>query len=385
MTSHLLPSEQFKEWIERNVSVRIRGQQLKFRNKAAKTEDSEAYLRSHFCSRPFEAMETTPSGLVYMCCPAWLPTPIGTLDHGLDELWRNTTAAEIRGSIVDGSFRHCSRLACAAITGRSLMPRESEEAQAIIAAFDPGVEQLPAPKEIILSHDRSCNLSCPSCRKETIVVGKAKQQRLDDMVDDKLLPALREADRVYITGSGDPFGSAHFRRLIKRLTRADFPNLLFHLHTNAQLWDKRAWDDLDLAGRVETAHISIDAAEPEAYSILRRGGTFERLLKNLAFVKALRESGELTHLTISMVVQQLNFRQMPAFVRLGKAHAVDEISFQMIRNWGTYSAAEFKDQYVGRSHPDFPELLRVLEAPELRLPGVDIGNIDTHTNLALAA
>ena len=76
---------------------------------------------------------------------------------------------------------------------------------------------------------------------------------------------------------------------------------------------------------------------------------------------------------------------MPDFVRLGKTHAADEISFQMIRNWGTYSTAEFEDQYIGHGQPDFAGLLQVLQSPELRLPGVDVGNIDIHANLVLAA
>lgn len=103
-----------------------------------------------------------------------------------------------------------------------------------------------------------------------------------------------------------------------------------HLHTNAQLFDQRAWEELDLGGRVRIVHISIDAADSDTYSILRRGGSFERLLKNLEFIKRLRESEEIKNLSISMVVQRINYRQLPAFALLGKAHAADAVSFQMI-------------------------------------------------------
>ena len=99
-----------------------------------------------------------------------------------------------------------------------------------------------------------------------IVAGKAKQARLDDQLESSFVPMLRDATSVYITGSGDPFGSAHFRRLIKRLNRQEFPKLRFRLHTNGQLMDERAWRDLDLAGRVEMVHVSIDAAEADTYA-----------------------------------------------------------------------------------------------------------------------
>ena len=56
-----------------------------------------------------------------------------------------------------------------------------------------------------------------------------------------------------------------------------------NLHTNAVLCDERAWDDCSLHGRVDEVDVSIDAARPETYAIVRRGGNFERLLKNLNF------------------------------------------------------------------------------------------------------
>jgi organic radical activating enzyme len=383
--THILPKERLKEWFERNVSLRVRQRRIDGQNKVAKSSDegTEQYLKRSFCKRPFTDIETTPSGLVYVCCPAWLPKPIGTIDKELNELWSGPVARDLRASIVDGSFKYCSRLSCAAITGRTLPSIDSVEAKTLIEEFKG--KPTPPPRHIGLSHDRSCNLSCPSCRSENILAGKEKQKRLDELVEDRLLPMLKNAESVYITGSGDPFGSAHFRRLIKRLTREEYPNLKFVLQTNGQLWDRKAWEALDLKGRVTSAHISIDAAEAEAYSILRRGGTLERLLKNMAYVKELRELNEFEHLTISMVVQDLNFRQMPEFVKLGKRFAADLITFQMIRNWGTYSTAEFDKAYVGRvSHPGYTELLKVLEDPILAESGVDIGNVRTHVAAAFA-
>lgn len=381
---HLLPSEQNDAWEERNVQTRARARMVAEQNVAMKDAETEKYLQTHFCPKPFDTMETTPEGLVYVCCPAWLPTPIGTVRKSLFDSWRGKTAKKLRASIVDKSYKYCSRLHCEDITGRRLIARDSEQAQSLIKSFVPSSKIIPPPRQLILSHDRSCNLSCPSCRKELIVASKPKQDKLDEFVEETVLPMLKEVDLVYITGSGDPFGSNHFRRLLKRLTRAEFPNLSIHLHTNAQLWDQRAWQELELAGRICTAHISIDAAERETYAVLRRGGSFDRLLENLAFIKDLRQSGEIKSLMISMVVQKMNYRQMPDFVRLGKHYAADLISFQMIRDWYSYSEEEFKNVYVGRDHPDFPDLIEVLKSPELSWPGVDIGNIITHVRINAA-
>lgn len=374
---HLLFSEQFGSWKERNIHVPRRAKQIAERNAAIRSAELRNYLKNSFCTKPFDTMETTDEGLVHMCCPDWLPTPIGHID-ALQSAWKSAKARDIRESIIDGSFAYCSHLDCALVSGRRLLSRDSDHAQAFIKKYEKD-KSVPPVENLIFSHDRSCNLSCPSCRTRNIAVGKAKQKKLDDQIERSFLTTLKDAKRVYITGSGDPFGSAHFRRLIKRLSRSEFPNLKVNLHTNGQLWDERAWKELDLSRRVEEAHISIDAASADVYSIVRRGGSFERLLKNLIYIKSLREAEEFNFLVLSMVVQSTNFHQMSDFVRLAKSHSADLVTFQMIRDWGTLKS--FDEHYIGPGHPKFPDFVKALDDPQLHLAGVDIGNIIAHTRL----
>ncbi len=142
------------------------------------------------------------------------------------------------------------------------------------------------------------------------------------------------------------------------------------------MWDERAWIDLNLKGRVRNAHVSIDAARSDTYAIVRRGGTFERLLRNLAFIRSLRESGEIAWLEFSMVVQAQNFREMPEFVQLGRQFSADGVSFQMIRQRDIFSHAEYEKAFIGSpAHPDYAKFIEVLKAPELSRPGVSVGNV----------
>lgn len=376
LPGYLLPSEQWGFWKDRNIHLPRRIKKMADKNASLKDPDLTAYLKTHFCTKPFDTMETLDQGSVNICCPDWLPTPIGDIND-LPGAWKGKTVKKIRRSIVDGSFKYCSHLDCSFISGRKLLPRDSRQAQALIERFE-AEGSAPPPRELKLSHDRSCNLSCPSCRTEILAAGKRKQKRLDDQLETSFVPVLKDAGSVYITGSGDPFGSAHFRRLIKRLTRQEFPKLRFRLHTNGQLMDERAWRDLDLNGRVEMVHVSIDATTPETYAVLRRGGTFARLLKNLAFAKRLRDAGDIERLEISMVVQALNYREMPDFVRLGKAHSADDIAFEMIHDWGVYTPEEFERVYVGPGHPEVGQLAEVLRDPQMADPNVSIGNIIAH-------
>ncbi|MDE2578720.1 MAG: radical SAM protein [Hyphomicrobiales bacterium] len=375
--AHLQPDEIAKEWVERNIRVPMRRAEYA---RHPVSDETREWLKTRFCFKPFEEIESSPSGLIYLCCPGWLPTPAGDVNSDIMKQWHGAKAKKIRDSIVDGSYKYCSPTHCPAISGRTLPSRDTPEAQALING------PLPAPKTINLSHDRSCNLSCPSCRNDLILAGKAKQAKLDALIEKSFVPVLREVQNVWVTGSGDPFASNHFRRLIKRLTPEEFPNLKINLITNAQLLDERAWKDLKLEGRVENLTISADATQADTYAVLRREGDFERLKKNLAFIKTLRERGAVKNLTLAMVVQDLNFRQAPEFVRFAKSYGADTVALQMIRNWGTYSAEEFKRVFIAsKEHPEFKDYLAMLAAPELREPGVDAGNLFHHAELAQAA
>ena len=82
-------------------------------------------------------------------------------------------------------------------------------------AIDESLTILPwGPREINCSYDRSCNLSCPSCRAKVIVESRAKDRvlRIQKRLTEEALP---EARLLYITGSGDPFGSPFFRRWLQ--------------------------------------------------------------------------------------------------------------------------------------------------------------------------
>jgi pyruvate-formate lyase-activating enzyme len=340
--------------------------------------ETEAWLADRFCPRPFEVIETRPNGDVNTCCEAWMPAAIGSLGSAsADELWNSSRAREIRRSVLDGDFRYCSRMFCPKIVARSLPRRTGVKDPVHAATIRERRTVLPrGPARVLLSHDRSCNLSCPSCRRQLIVADKARQDELNRLTEKVILPLLRHARLVKITGSGDPFGSHHFRHVLKRIDRRGFPNLRLEIQTNGQLLDRRAWHDLELEGLVDSVWISIDAARPATYERLRRGGTFARLMRNLEFIAGLRREQRIRFLQLDVVVQASNLDELPEIVDLGERLGVDRVSFQRIRNWGTFTAAEFAEQDVcSPGHPRFPDLRAVLRAPRLDRACVDLGNL----------
>ena len=283
--------------------------------------------------------------------------------------------------MIDGTLQYCRRDRCPflhTITGP--VQRVSDVTDPLLQSIvRDRLTLLPfGPRDINCSYDRSCNLSCPSCRTTLIVETNRREQieRIHKRLTDG---ALNDAEFLYITGSGDPFGSPHFRDWLRTMRRADMPKLkTIHLHSNAVLWTRAMWNSIpeEIRPFVRSAEISIDAATPETYSVNRRGGRFDVLLQNLSFISELRRNGPLTWLCISMVVQQNNFREMPAFVNLGRRFGVDSVYFSQITNWGTFSEREFSQRAVHWDrHPDNSELRQLLANSVFDERIVSLGNL----------
>ena len=124
-------------------------------------------LKGKFCPRPFDQMQIIADDQVTVCCANWLPRLIGTIsEKGLMGVWNSAAAQEIRKSILDGSFRYCDHQLCPLIQSESLPDYSAltPEHQAIVARQNIIMDHLP--DLVVLAYDRSCNLSCPSCRNQ---------------------------------------------------------------------------------------------------------------------------------------------------------------------------------------------------------------------------
>ena len=345
-------------------------------------------LSGLFCPRPFEDFEVRSNGEVYTCCASWLPVPIGDYrEQAPDAIWNSPAAREVRRSILDGDFRYCSRLLCPLIVDRRLPRREEVTNPRHKEIIEQRRTYVPwRPRRVLMSQDRTCNLSCPSCRTSVFTARKDEQDRLNALFDKTILPLLADARRVKMCGSGDPLASGHFRHVLKRLDRRDHPRLEVELQTNGLLLDRRAWRELGLEGLVDSIWVSIDAATPETYAVVRRGGELGRLLDNLAYLSELRGRGRLRLLRLDFVVQGRNYREMPAAVEIGRAFGCDIVHFQVVRNWGTFGPAEFARAFIASpDHPEYEDFIAVLRHPNLGLPLVDLGELRRTRDAAMVA
>lgn len=335
------------------------------------------WLMDRFCSNPFTDVEVIQSRDVFTCCAAWLPAAIGAADDPNVDAWRGPRAQELRRSILDGDFSYCSRLNCPKIAGRNLPRRDEVHDPVMRRHIDRQTPvTMPDPDRVLLSYDTSCNLSCPSCRVKLISLGRSAASKLDAFYEAHVAPLAANARNIKVTGSGDPFGSNHFRHVLRRLTSKETHEPRLQLQTNGVLFDERAWNELGLQDHVKSVWVSVDAVDPDTYAVLRRDGDFNRLMANLKFLASKRKEGQIGELRLDFVVQAANFRQMPAFAQMAQEIGADGVHFLMLRNWGTFTPEVFQSMAVTfETHPDHAAFLDVLDDPRLHQKGVDLGNL----------
>jgi len=335
--------------------------------------------RRRFCAKPFQHLEIAPNGDAYLCCQGWLPESVGNVgNQPIASIWNGSPAREVRRSILDGSFAFCG--ACPlldSVTGSVHYVDEIEDPHEL-AILQSGVVVVDRIAWLNLAYDRTCNLSCPSCRTEVVVAGPERYRALK-ILQDRVLAGdlLAQIDWLYVTGSGDPFASRLFRDLLRSIDPALYPRLQIKIHTNGLLFTLSAWNDLGPARTLVTeVEVSIDGASEVTYRLNRRGGDWPQLLQRLGFISSLRQMGCVRTLQFSFVVQANNWREMPAFVEMAEAFGADRIFFSALQDWKTFSAQELARRTVhAPAHPDHAAFVLALKDSRLHRSNVILAGL----------
>ena len=188
-----------------------------------------------------------------------------------------------------------------------------------------------------------------------------------------------------VTGSGDPFASRMFREFLFEIDGAGFPNLKVNLQTNGILLTPRNWNRIrGIHGNLGEVIVSFDAASERTYGITRRGGRWQTLLENTAYLGERRRSGEFDFLRLDLWCRRTISTRCPiSFVSASNSARIRSHSLWW---WigGLGPPQVFRDKCVWRSdHPQFGEFLRVLRDPAFDDPIVAWGNVTEYRGMAL--
>ena len=346
-------------------------------------EDPDA-LADRFCPVPFARADIHQAGDVAMCCTLWLPTTIGNVFKSTaDDILNSETAKAIRKSVVDGSFKYCSHTDCEPLINNKL-PFKKDYAdgdfdddfyhideQILNDAFALRKFDIPNISYLIFCLDRTCNLTCPSCRTELIMVKGEERDKLYDVTERVVLPMLKSAKRVMVNPSGETFVSRPSRRLMQSLGEPGYEKLVIDIITNGTVCDKQEWDKFaHMYGRMRIVRVSVDGASKEVIEKLRRGANYDVLVSNLENIARMHKAGDFTDFYLSFTYQRDNLHEMEAFVELGRKLDAG-VLFERLQNVGAFTPQEYYDRAVHLvDHPlhrDFVRIARHVKSSDPRV------------------
>lgn len=323
-------------------------------------------LSDYICTHPFEYTEIMEDRQTF-CCPQWLEEYIEGDIIDYKKSWYSEKAEKIRESIIDGSYKYCSKTQCPHLS--TLLNNGGPVKKPLRKKTKELVNQLKkdsklGPKEIKFIFDPACNLACPSCRNDFIKNSQSIYLNSNTKLENISKAYAKSIERISMSGAGDPFYSQTFFEFLTNLDIKKFPKLNhIHLHTNAILWNEYNWEKIKNShSLIKTTEISIDAATKETYKIVRKGGNFDILTRNLKFIQTL----ENLWFNFSFVVQKDNYNEMVDFYhyinsifnkQLNEGRVT--ISYTKIMNWGNLSQSKYNDMAIWmKEHKDYDKFLK---------------------------
>jgi MoaA/NifB/PqqE/SkfB family radical SAM enzyme len=327
------------------------------------------------CRLPFDYIEVTYSGQVHVCCPLYNPAIIGNvLEHTVQEIWQDAKANLIRETILDGSFKYCNQFACPNIRQKSLIPRSDRSLARLHQKLSSDT-----PHKIALVIDRSCNLACPSCRRESQTqLSEAQQIQgkkiIRRVLNDVFAQPHQEPKILSMDGSGEIFSSQIYREIFATepvFVNPDlWPNLRFSLKTNGvMMTEKIQRKHANLFRHVSDIAISVDAGCRDSYDRVRLGGDWDLLWRNIDYYYATQVDQPNTWVW-NVVVQKNNYQSIPDLIRRAQdryAQKLPKIYISPVLNWGTWSESEYLDHAVHiPTHPEYERYLEVMALPLVR-------------------
>jgi sulfatase maturation enzyme AslB (radical SAM superfamily) len=285
------------------------------------------------CPRPFDTVLIDKQGSCYLCeCTSWLPQSAGNLHiESLDQILNSATAKTLQNSIQDGSYRYCNNKRCSYL----LDPKRKSRWSTLLPN-----KQI---QHIRLAIDNSCNLRCPSCRKNLIFIKEGAEFKRRIQLANKInewLSCVQHPLKVHIGSDGDPFASQVYRHFM--LYTPIQKNIKYSILTNGILFKEFAGQIPHIIENLTDLGVSIDGASKETYEKLRLGGHWEKINENLKFICELKQKYNFKF-RIHFVVQKDNYHEMEKIIELGQQYNTDQVWLDRIQNWNVMKNFEEQD------------------------------------------
>lgn len=305
-----------------------------------RNKDLKLSIGNH-CNSPSRVLVVDWKGDCFVCaCEAWLPISVGRITDfsHLSQVWSNSTARDLQQDIDQGLFSHCAVDRCGVV--------------------DHDIVQ--EPYLISINIDESCNLRCPSCRDDTIMlidgsVYESKLSQVEHLVD--LLEVFEQPAHIVMSGNGDPLASAIMRPLLHRFRPRS--NHTIRLFTNGLLLIKQL-DNNPITRHITQYFISIDAGSESVYEKVRLGGRWDNLRKNLDWLQTVAQDNQ-AEVLLKFVLQKHNYHDMQNFAQLCIDYGFSGV-INRLEDWGTWPDFAQHDVIGNELHAEHPAAMQSLKA-----------------------
>lgn len=313
--------------------------------------------QNNICNAPFSEIEIHENGNIYFCCPSKIGISIGNIyKEDFDKIWYSDIANEIRSRILENKdYKYCNLAICNPINNIN------QDKLLMMDSININYEKPDYPLFVKFCHDRHCNIKCITCRDEYCTNSQEQNDFLNNNIEKIYLPILKNCKIVSLNGSGEVFASKHGKTLIKAIVNK-YPDIKFDIHTNGVLCTKELCDELGITEKLISIDISMHAYSKEIYEKIMQGSNFEKVRKNLEWLKELKAKGQLKNLDIYFVVQKMNYKEMPKMIEYAASLGAN-IHFWEFRNWGNKWAEQNYDKVAiyEKWHPEYNKFAKFMQ------------------------
>lgn len=305
-------------------------------------------IAPNMCNIPWTGMQIDRKGRVFIChCDGWLPYPVGNIMdfESIDEVYNSPVAKEIQQTIIDGTYKYCDTVHCPVKTDESTIQELGHH-------------------YIEFGIDQSCNLSCPSCRKN--IIFEDDEKVIDEKIQwtNQFKKWINNSDYKHLTvligGNGEPFASPVYLNLLKN----EFvnKNVTYHIRTNATL-AKRHMGSLNFLAQLNQIEISIDAASKGIYEHVRQPGKWKNLLENIDYLLEMRKQYKF-RMVGNFVIQRANLIDVLPFIDWCNERDITPW-FTLLQNWASFD--NFDYQCVHRKTDElYNEFIKIIKTEKFQ-------------------
>lgn len=311
------------------------------------------------CLNLDKTMRIFRDGSISVCCLSPENKYGNIYEDSLENAYNSIRAQIGRVSLLNHTYTFCNHSTCPFLAGLKNEQKKSEYEESYTYKY----EKYPDCITPLMGY--TCNLYCTSCRNSVLIEPDEELVNWVEVIKEKIakLPV-----RLILNPQGEVLANKFCLDFIHDsncLSRGHIS-----LYTNGTLLDKKMLDWILDNYVLDDLSISIDASTEGTYNKIRRGGNWNQLMNNIQYISKMKKAGRIPYWVVQFVIQRDNVAELQSFVEKAEQWGVDEIEFNGIDNWGTYTDEEFQKVNVlkdGRLKEEYKKYFidELLEDPKV--------------------